>query len=50
LLCRGDGGLRAEPLDEAMSVEILPRRHSPAPGFDALAAWDQLRTGALASG
>jgi predicted DNA-binding transcriptional regulator YafY len=43
LLCRAEGVLRAEPLDETVTVEILPRRHSPAPGFDALAAWDQLR-------
>jgi predicted DNA-binding transcriptional regulator YafY len=50
LLYRIEGELHAVPLDETTTVEILPRRHSPTPGFDALAAWDQLRTGALASG
>ena len=44
LLCRGeDGALRAEMLDEGTAVDVLPRRHSPTSGFDALAAWDQLR-------
>jgi biotin operon repressor len=43
LLCRADGELHAVPLDETTTVEILPRRHSPTPGFDALAAWEGLR-------
>lgn len=43
LLCRVDGHLRAQPLGEATTVEILPRRHSPTPAFDALAAWEELR-------
>ncbi|HEX4731906.1 MAG TPA: HTH domain-containing protein [Solirubrobacterales bacterium] len=50
LLCRAEGVLRAEPLDEAVTVDILSRRHSPAPGFDALAAWGQLRAAALVPG
>ncbi|MEA2197466.1 MAG: hypothetical protein QOJ25_1517 [Solirubrobacteraceae bacterium] len=52
LLCSAgeDGELRAEALDEATTVEVLPRRHSPTPSFDALAAWDQLRVAPLATG
>ncbi|HEY5332973.1 MAG TPA: hypothetical protein VIJ21_05440 [Solirubrobacterales bacterium] len=44
LLCRGeDGALRAEMLDEGMAIEVLPRRHSPTPGFDTLTVWEELR-------
>jgi hypothetical protein len=43
LICRGeDVTLRAERLDSATAVEVLSRRHSPTPGFDALAAWEEL--------
>jgi hypothetical protein len=49
LLCRESGGeLFAEPLDEAVAIDVLPRRHTPSPGFDALAAWEGLRAGAAA--
>jgi predicted DNA-binding transcriptional regulator YafY len=44
LLCRpDDADLQAEPIDEATAIHLLPRRHSGAPGFDALAAWRGLR-------
>lgn len=47
LLCRAQGNLRAEPLTEATTVNPLPRRHTGPPGFDALAAWNALRSPAL---
>jgi hypothetical protein len=48
LLCREEhGDLRAEPLDEPTTVDPLPRRHAGTPGFDALAAWEQLQAIAL---
>jgi predicted DNA-binding transcriptional regulator YafY len=43
LLCRAHGSLRAEPLGDSTTVELLERRHTAPPGFDALAAWDALR-------
>ncbi|MFT3864422.1 MAG: HTH domain-containing protein [Solirubrobacterales bacterium] len=47
LLCRADGELRAEPLDGTARLAVLPRRHAGPPGFDALAAWGELRAAAL---
>jgi biotin operon repressor len=48
LLCREQGDLRAEPLDESATVEILERRHTAPPSFDALRAWQALREPAAA--
>lgn len=47
LLCRERGELRAETLDEVARVDVLPRRHTGPPGFDALSAWEALRSPAL---
>jgi DeoR/GlpR family transcriptional regulator of sugar metabolism len=48
LLCRPDeDDLRAEPLDEATTIDPLPRRHAGGPGFDALVAWQKLQSETL---
>jgi DeoR/GlpR family transcriptional regulator of sugar metabolism len=48
LLCRpDDNDLHAEPLDEPTTVDLLPRHHAGAPGFDARAEWERLRAPAL---
>ncbi|HEX4308086.1 MAG TPA: HTH domain-containing protein [Solirubrobacterales bacterium] len=44
LLCRAGDEVQAESLDEAVSVDPLPRRHPGEIAFDAMAEWESLRS------